>query len=339
MADNFFTVEIGEKHTRVIDADIKKEKLTLLSAGYDFTTKDYFSSVNAQILETQAKLIETLANNLKIKKKDVGVIIPDGQTYSQIIEMPKLNEKELLSAIRYQADQFVPMPIEEVSLDIEILKENLETRRLLILIVAAPKILVDKIDKTVTTAGLNPIFLKNELSSFINLPSQFFKPEDKDDTLIFNLGYSNSSLYILRGNDHLIINNRTFQYGLNIFIRDLIVNLGIDENKAFSMLKEIGFDYSASVNLKPLLEPLSTELTAQIEKGILLGKNNYQLDIKKIVIFNYDSYIKGIVGKIEDVLKLPTTSLNLTQNIVNNPIKSAFESELSSFVSNIGGQI
>jgi len=339
MASNYITIEIGEKHTRVIDADIKKEKLTLQSAGYDLTSKDYFTATSSVVIEAQAKLIQTLISNLKIKKTDVGLIIPDGQTYSQIIEMPKLNEKELLSAIRYQADQFVPMPIEKVSLDIEILKEDPETRKLLILIVAAPKTLVNKIEKTASTADLNPIFLKNELSAFINFPSQFIKSDDKDDTLIVNLGYHNSSLYLLRGSDHLIVNNRTFQFGINIFIRDLMVNLSIDEDRAFSMLKEIGFDYAASVNLQPLVEPLAKELSTQIEKGIQLAKNTYKMDIKKILIFNYDSYIKGIIEKIGEVLKLPTFSLNLNQNIVNNPIKVAFETETSLFISNIGGQI
>lgn len=339
MASNFLTIEIGEKHTRVIDADINKDRLNLQSAGYDLTYKDYLSAANNVVIEAQAKLIQTLITNLKIKKTDVGLIIPDGQTYSQIIEMPKLNEKELLSAIRYQADQFVPMPIEEVSLDIEILKENPETRKLLILIVAAPKTLVNKIEKTILTAGLNPIFLKNELSAFINFPSQFIKANDQEDTLIVNLGYQNSSLYILRGLDHLIINNRTFQFGLSIFIRDLIVNLSIDEDKAFSMLKEIGFDYTASVNLQPLVEPLAKELSAQIEKGVALAKNSYNMDIKKVLIYNYDSYIKGIVEKIGQTLNLPTFSLDLNQNIANNPIKVAFETELSSFITNIGGQI
>jgi len=339
MASNYITIEIGEKHTRVIDADIKKEKLTLQSAGYDLTSKDYFTATSSVVIEAQAKLIQTLISNLKIKKTDVGLIIPDGQTYSQIIEMPKLNEKELLSAIRYQADQFVPMPIEKVSLDIEILKEDPETRKLLILIVAAPKTLVNKIEKTASTADLNPIFLKNELSAFINFPSQFIKSDDKDDTLIVNLGYHNSSLYLLRGSDHLIVNNRTFQFGINIFIRDLMVNLNVDEDKAFSLLKEIGFDYTASVNLQPLVEPLAKELSTQIEKGIQLAKNTYKMDIKKILIFNYDSYIKGIIEKIGEVLKLPTFSLNLNQNIVNNPIKVAFETETSLFISNIGGQI
>jgi len=339
MASNYITIEIGEKHTRVIDADIKKEKLTLQSAGYDLTSKDYFTATSSVVIEAQAKLIQTLISNLKIKKTDVGLIIPDGQTYSQIIEMPKLNEKELLSAIRYQADQFVPMPIEKVSLDIEILKEDPETRKLLILIVAAPKTLVNKIEKTASTADLNPIFLKNELSAFINFPSQFIKSDDKDDTLIVNLGYHNSSLYILRGLDHLIVNNRTFQFGINIFIRDLMVNLNVDEDKAFSLLKEIGFDYTASVNLQPLVEPLAKELTVQIEKGVMLAKNNYSINIKKVLIYNYDSYIKGIVDKVGQTLNLSTFSLNLNQNIVNNQIKVAFETELSSFISNIGGQI
>jgi len=118
-----------------------------------------------------------------------------------------------------------------------------------------------------------------------------------------------------------------------------MVNLNVDEDKAFSLLKEIGFDYTASVNLQPLVEPLAKELTVQIEKGVMLAKNNYSINIKKVLIYNYDSYIKGIVDKVGQTLNLSTFSLNLNQNIVNNQIKVAFETELSSFISNIGGQI
>ena len=87
--------------------------------------------------------------------------------------MPKLKEKELIAAIRYQADEFIPMAIDETNLDLEVLKEDDKTNKMLIFIVASPKKLVEKIQKTVEMADFVPTTLENELSAVARLTSLF----------------------------------------------------------------------------------------------------------------------------------------------------------------------
>src|SRR3989338_1652765 len=102
---------------------------------------------------------------IRVEKKRLNIVIPDGFTYSQIIKMPRLKEKELLSAIRYQADQFIPMPIDETSLDLEILYEDKVSNNSLVLIIAAPQKLIDRVQNLSEQEGLYPEAIENELSA------------------------------------------------------------------------------------------------------------------------------------------------------------------------------
>src|SRR6185436_4812366 len=111
----------------------------LLSLGSYETAPNFFDTENQLVLDKQVEILKRLYGNLRIRKKSVNVIIPDSRTYSQIVEMPKLKEKELIAAIRYQADEFIPMAIDETYLDLEILREDKRNHKLLVLIVASPK--------------------------------------------------------------------------------------------------------------------------------------------------------------------------------------------------------
>jgi len=139
MADLFFCLDIGENLIKVVDAKSAPNRLEVQSMGFAEGELNFFSSDVEKTNESQTSKIEKLISSLKISKKNVAIVIPDSVTYSQILEMPKLNEKELISAIKYQADQFIPMPIDETNIDLEILSENEKESKLLVLMVAAPK--------------------------------------------------------------------------------------------------------------------------------------------------------------------------------------------------------
>src|SRR3989339_1843428 len=159
---------------------------------------NYFCSADDEKnLDIQAQRIKKLVDSLKITKKNVNVVVPGSLTYSQILVMPQLNEKELVSAIKYQADQFIPMPIEETNIDLEIIDEYKAEGKLLILIVAAPKKLIEKIQTTVELSGLVPESIENELSASSRLISQFNKKfflPDQEGVMVANFGLNSTTL-------------------------------------------------------------------------------------------------------------------------------------------------
>ena len=143
MADNFFTLDIDEKFTKIVEAKKNGNVLDVTALGITETSNSFYTGNLEKNIEDEVTQIRKLIGSLKISKKNVSLIIPDALTYSQILTMPLLNEKELISAIKYQADQFIPMPIEETNIDIEVIEEitgeNKKEKKVLLLIVAAPK--------------------------------------------------------------------------------------------------------------------------------------------------------------------------------------------------------
>src|SRR3989339_1464477 len=228
---------------------------------------NYFCSADDEKnLDIQAQRIKKLVDSLKITKKNVNVVIPGSFTYNQILVMPNLNEKELISAIKYQADQFIPMPIEETNIDIEVIDENQKEKKALLLIVAVPKKIVEKIQTTVELAGLNPESVENELSCNSRFVSFFCKymtdqyKIDKDKGIIIvnfdinstSLGYYSSEELIIKESHHLSI-------GYQLFLKETQVNADTDLKKAEEILKTYDKRNPSPYPVDTIVQPLVKE--------------------------------------------------------------------------------
>lgn len=340
MSDSAFCLDLQEKYSRMGDVRVTGDKAEFVALGIQQTAPNYFSSDNQKAVEEQADIIAKLYGSLKIKKRVVDVVIPDTYTYFQILELPQLKEKELLSAIRYQSDEFIPMPLEETNLDIDIISEDLATRRLTALIVAVPKKTASTIEKTLDAAGLQAGSLENELTSFGRLyADKFGKTQKGNPTLIINLGFLSSSLYFIHPETSLITFARNFKIGLDLFLRDIRVNLNIDEKKSLEILKTVGFSTNASYNVGEILTPILHQFTDEARKFITVVKERLNMNITSVQLYNYDNHISQFNIKVGEALQIPTSSFNLGSVVVQNPVSQSFSGDLSSFASVVGGSL
>ncbi|MCA9372243.1 pilus assembly protein PilM [Candidatus Woesebacteria bacterium] len=337
MAVNLLSLNINNLHTRMGHLRLTKKGVELLSLGVENTTNEFFSNINEVTAKQQSDVIKELYTNLNIKAHEVSVIIPDSMTYSQILIMPNLKEEELVKSIRLQADEFIPLPIDEVYIDIEVISQ-LEDNKLLVLIVASQKKFVDHISRTLEIIGLEPHSLENELSSLGRFVSEVFKPS-KEPSIIINFGYEGSSIYLVNPALPHFQLTRTTNIGLEIIARDIKINFGWNDEQTFDALKKIGFSSSGSVNLYSLVYPVFNELLVEIEKTLLQARNKHNVSVKNIYMFNYDNYIGSIHSVIQTKTSLPTAPFPLQSFVIKNPITKAFNDSLSSFVSVIAGHI
>ncbi len=341
MAQTNICLNFGETSLKVAVADSSSNQIEIHNLGFKEDTPNIFEIENEKVLEESAKAISDLFSQLKIKEKNINIVIPDGYTYSQIIEMPHLKEKELLSAIRYQADQFIPMPLDETALDLDILYDDPVGKKLLVLIEAAPQKLIARITQIVEVAGLLPETIENELSSLGRLANQFFSGKSVDSGIIFlNFGFNTSSLYFFDKKKNLIEDIHTFKNGYNLLLKEAQINTNSDLKRSKEMLKLIGFSANASVNLGPILTPVLTDLLSEIEKFTLLVKERHKLmKIDNLYMFNMSHNVKDLDKKIEASFSIPTANLNLSSYIKKNDIYNIFSTEIPAFISTLGGAI
>ncbi len=73
---------------------------------------------NFKIVEkTTARYLGDLLKKSNIKNREAILAIPCFNTYTNVLEMPILKSKDLERAIYFQAKQYIPMALSEVSID------------------------------------------------------------------------------------------------------------------------------------------------------------------------------------------------------------------------------
>lgn len=341
MTDTSFGIDIGEKFTRIADASVKSKKIELSSLAEGLTVANYFNDETEKTMELEAEVVNKMVKDLKITKKNAHVIIPDSFCFAQVMEFSRLNQKELLSAVRYQADQFIPLPIDEVVLDLEVVKENNVTKKNTILVVASPKKLVERLEKTLELAGFMPESLESELSAITRYFSEIspYSEVQPSTYLVLNLGFSTTSLYLISMPGGILSELRIVRTGYDLFIKELKFNLEFQDSKAMEVLESIGFEKNGTYDLATFAGPLLRDLVAEMNKFIYIAKDKYELPVKKVILCNFDNRLHAFDKKLNELIQLPVESLLLRDTLINNPISQSFSTKMSSFIGSISANI
>lgn len=337
MAGNIFSLSLNEFQTKIVQLNYKKSKIELLSLGFENTVPNYFTNPNDKSAEQEAQIIRNLLNQLNISESKVQVVVPDSMTYSQLVVQPVLKEEELAQSIKLQVDEIIPLPLNEINLDFEIVS-NLKDNKLLVLLVAIEKKLSDQIAKTLSFAKLEPVSLENELSVLGRFTAEVF-PFTKEPALIVNLGFAATSFYIMNPPFPYFQFTRTIKLGYANFLKDSKVNLNITDEKAVELLKTVGLSNNGMVNIYPVIYPIIEEIAAEIIKVNTLAKERFGAAIKHIYFLNFDSQIAHLYEIIQKKVLLPVGPIPMNQILIPNPITQSFQNTISSFIPVIAANI
>lgn len=338
MAISPIGVEINENHIRMADAHFRDRVVYLQALGVTESLPQYFPNIDSDItVQKQAQIINKLYADLRLNNKQVNVVIPDTLSYSQIIEMPILPEKELISAVRYQADEFIPMSIDETYLDLEVLRTDQDAKKISILIAAAPKRIVDGVFRTIQLAGLQANRLETEVCSIGRLVSEIMKSKSlKEAYCVLNLGYSGSSLYFIDNLNHTIEFIKSTKVGYEIILKEVMINLNIDTASA------VGLIHKPNDRGKVVMDAMLTsvrELTSEIHRSVDLYVHKKNLPVTRIFTVNYASQIYGFTAIISELTKLYVEPLPLNTVYVPNTVLKVFSSEITEFASVVSTSI
>jgi type IV pilus assembly protein PilM len=332
ISNQAFGIEINEDRVRMADARFRDGVVYLQALGLTESTQLYFSNISSDIvIQKQAQVIHTLCTDLKITNKLVNVVVPDSVSYTQIIDMPILPEKELVSAVRYQADEFIPMNIDETYLDIEVLRTDTQANTMTILIAAAPKKIVDGVFHTIQLAGLEPHRLDTEVCSIGRLVSEIMKSRTlKEAYCILNLGFSSSSLYLIDNVTHSVEFIRSSKIGYDLIVKEVMVNLNLDITNSESLLHQPKERANEVINA--ILTSLK-ELAFEVQRSVDVYVHKKSLPVTRIFVVNYASQIYGFTALIGQLTKLHAEPLPLNTVYVPNTVLKVFSPEITEFSS------
>ncbi|HZY66730.1 MAG TPA: type IV pilus assembly protein PilM [Rubrobacteraceae bacterium] len=162
--------------------------------------------------------------------KTVVLGLSNQKVVVRLLDFPHMDPEDLKSAIGFEAQVHIPMPIDEAVLDHVVLGPQEEGSDLdRILIVAAQRDMVSRFTSAVRTAGLRPIGVDVKALSLLRstLPETLF---DEGATLLLDVGSEITNLIISQeGNPTL---TRFIMGGSNQFVQTIAEVAGIEEEDA-----------------------------------------------------------------------------------------------------------
>lgn len=233
-------LDIGFSSIKVVSLSKDRDQYKLVSLGSIPTPQPGIISDADEDLEVLASSIKKLLAATKIDQREVIVALPESKVFTRVIDdLPYLTDAELNSAIRYAAEEFIPMPLSDVNLNWQVLVRSEakgRNARTVVLVIASPKNSVLKYIKVLDKVGLRAKALETEIIAVTRslVGSNPFSPS----TLIIQLGATTTDFAAV--SKGLIWLTRSISTGGMALTRSLAQHFNFEMNQAEQYKKIYG---------------------------------------------------------------------------------------------------
>ena len=277
-----FGLDLSPFSIKLIEVRKKGRSFTLKGFGEAPTPADLWSQ-KTKDRNLIASSIKKLISDAQVSTKDVALALSESQVYSQVIDMPPMSEGELVKALEFEAEQYIPVPLEEVQLEYLILKtpdKRQASERMEVLLVAASKEKIEQLTAIVTQAGLVPVVLETEMVAILRALSH----QIGRDSVVIDMGQNSTDFAIISNGTIAQVN--TFETGGEALTRSLAGFLSLSLEQAERYKRTYGLESSRLEGkiAKAITDPLHL-IIDQIKKSIdFFKQRNPKATLGKAVI-------------------------------------------------------
>lgn len=215
--------------------------------------------------------------------------LPEGKSFVRVIQIPEMSERDAENAIPFEAENFIPLPIDQVYLDWQPI--GAQDGKMNILIVASPKEFVDKYLDALEKANLKITALEVESQSCIRA---LIGAQKNETMLIVDLdAYRTSLIMVEEGNLQF---TSTIPIAGNTFTESIARLLGISSSKAEIIKKKVGIaNVIEYPNIKTALLPVLNNLTSEIKNILKFHNEHSDKQVTKILLCGGSAKLKNLV--------------------------------------------
>ena len=280
----------------------------------------------------------------KLKTNYVVASLPEEKAYLEVIQMPKVPEEDLKSAVIYEAENYIPLPIEDVYLDSQIVPPALNhLDHLDILIAALPKKTVDPYLSALKLAGLQPLVFEIESQA---IARSLIKNEMATSPhLLIDLGATRTGFIIFSGKSLRFTSSIPVSSGN--FTEIISKNLGVSFTEAEKLKIKYGLEEKTKLKFEngkaslkkdrgkifEALIPALVDLIQQIRRYLDYYQTHASHEhlppngkgVSKIFLCGGGANLKGLPDLLSLELKLPVELGNPWINILPEGKREAGE--------------
>lgn len=318
-------IDIGTKTIKIVELEKSGDTVTLSASGVVATNGVAPDKmVDEKEFADLGAIIKKLHKETGISSKDVILSIPESLCFTRVIKFPMLTDAEIASAVKWESEQYIPIPVAEAIIQHTILekKDTANPPEVLVLLIAAPRTVVEKYVKIIQVAGLSPVAIETELVAL----TRALAPTGKT-VLMVDLGATSTDIAIAKNG--LLSFSRSIPIAGEAFTRALSQGLGVNPTQAEEYKKTYGLNQAElEGKVKSALTPVISMVTDEIKKAIHYYQTEEKGEAPTAVM------ISGGTSGMPEIISMLTSLLGIEVVVANSFGKVQVDAEVAKKLAN-----
>ena len=256
------------------------------------------------------KGLQTLVGSGLLKGETVIVSLPGDEVMTRIISLPFDDPKKIAQVVPYEIEGFLPMNVEDLVIDHQILNRREGTSE--VLVSAAPKKTIERYLELLREVGIDPKIIELDSMALFNI-SRFFGAFYEKGNLLIDIGRRRSSLCIVKNGVLRMV--RTVFFGEEQMEKVLSEKAGCEISEARARLRRFGLKNQEDVHdhleeFSPMMEEALEPLVREIMTTLQFTQQQGEEIISHLFVCGEGSQIPGVPEYLAHALEMSLIPIN-----------------------------
>lgn len=309
----YFALDIGTTAVRAVQLTGDGTNWTLSRFGVAPIDLRLSTSDAPDDQRKLGEVIMTVIGQSGIRTKNVVLGVPSSKVFATVIDLPDMPASELASTIKYQADQYIPMSLDEAKIDWAVLGKPAPgaTNNEVLLASVANNFIESRLD-LVEGLGLNVVAIEPDSVALVRSLQPVAVPEGR---LIIELGDFSSDIIMTFNDAPRLI--RSVQTGVQTFVKAASQNLNVETKQAQQFVSKFGLQKDKlEGQVYRSIESSVDQFAAEVVKSVKFFQTKYPtIPIGSMIVSNYAVTIPGFSDYLVEKLGLPVETGNPWQRV------------------------
>lgn len=326
-----FGLDIGFRTVKVMQLEKAGSKHEV--SGYGVAAFDEEAVQNGVIVNFDhiaKSIFELFSAGLvgEISTRRVAISVPAARTFSRILSLPLLAQKDIREAVKLEAEQYIPVPIDDLYIDFTVINTGEKTMD--VLAVAVPKKIIDSYVQLCKILNLEPVVMETTTGA----TNRIFRYIDQHNipTVLIDFGSVATDISIY--DQHLAVTG-TVAGGGDTLTELIAKELDVSKQEAQTIKVRYGFNASKKQSeiiqaAMPLLEKTTKEVKRMIR--YYEERSDKHSKIEQIVTFGGGANVPGLSEYLIDSLRVPVRACDPWDNIMFKHIQPPAPVEQSMYL-------
>jgi type IV pilus assembly protein PilM len=331
-----FGLDIGFSSVKVIQLEPHGKKQKVVGYGIGkFDSKAVKDGVIVDYELIAHSIKELFEKNIigRINTRRVAITVPATRTFTRTMTLPPLDDSELEEAVRLEAEQYIPMPLDDLYLDYSVIRKD--DKGVELLAVAAPKNLIDSNVALAEILGLEPIAFDTSILAAGRL---FEKQDIHNDipAVLIDFGSVSSDITV---HDKTVIVTGTISSGGDTFTEQISEKLNISHAEAHVVKTKYGLGKSKKQKeITEALKPSLDNLVKEVQRMIRYHeeRSGSKQKIGQVITMGGGANMPGLSDFLTSAMRIPVRMCDPWESLEFNKLQPPSPLEKSMYVTVAG---